>query len=33
LTSHVEGVLETHLGFVLIPTVLGWMVLGCAQEQ
>jgi hypothetical protein len=33
LTSHSEGVLKTNLGFVLIPTVLGWVALGCAQEQ
>ena len=33
LTSHVEGVLKTRLGFVLLPTALGWVALGFAQEQ
>ena len=32
-TSHVEGVLKTRLGFVLLPTVLVWVALGFTQEQ
>lgn len=33
LTSHVEGLLQTLFGFVRLSTLLGWVALGCAQEQ
>src|SRR2546427_10795627 len=33
LTRHVEGMLKTRRGFVLIPTALGCVALGFADEQ
>src|SRR5215475_9334688 len=32
VTGHIEGVLKTRLGFVVIQTALSWVVLSCAQE-
>src|SRR5262245_5157131 len=32
LPHHVEGALKTRLGFVLLPPVLSWVALGCAQK-